>query len=47
MSDLNQKGEDFKFKIRNFTGILSKNFKWAFLVLFSFEATPPKVCQKS
>ena len=27
MSDLNPEGEDSKFKIRDFMGILSKNFK--------------------
>ena len=32
MSDLNPEGEDSKFKIRDFMGILSKNFKWPWQV---------------
>ena len=29
MSDLNPEGEDSKFKVRDFMGISSKKFKWA------------------
>ena len=32
MSDLNPKGKDSKFKIRDFMDILSKNFKWPWQV---------------
>ena len=32
MSDLNPEGEDSKFKIRDFMGILSKKFEWPWQV---------------
>ena len=32
MSDLNPEGEDSKFKIKDFMGILIKNFKWLWQV---------------
>ena len=43
MSDLNPEGEDSKFKIRDFMGIFIKNGRGK----SSFEAKPPKNCQKS
>ena len=32
MSDLNPEGEDSKFKIRDFMGILIEKFKWPWQV---------------